>query len=220
MNETIYVVEDDDAIRESLKGLASDAGYAVRCFRSAERFLGHAPRIDAGCALVDMRLPGMDGLQLQRRISAAGLGVRTVFITGYATIRLAVEAMQLGASGFLTKPARAEQLLAEIERCLRRGKRQRGRHEAGRAYARQLERLTPREAETANGLANGLTTRQVALALGISKRTAESHRANIMAKLYITSVATLTKMVCLAASDHQLPAHGATAGKRPPDCRP
>ena len=220
MKETIYVVEDDDAIRESLKCLASDAGYAVRCFRSAERFLSHAPRIDAGCALVDMRLPGMDGLQLQRKISAAGLGVRTVFITGYATIRLAVEAMQLGASGFLTKPARAEQQLAEIECCLRRGTRQRGQHEAGQAYARQLERLTPREAEIAGALADGLTTRQVAVTLGISKRTAESHRANIMAKLDIASVATLTKIVCLAQpGDRPQPPDAAHAdGAR--GCRP
>ncbi|WP_353178958.1 response regulator [Salinisphaera sp. T5B8] len=208
MTELIYVVDDDDAVRESLKRLIGDAGYRVRCFKSAERFLERQPRHEheSGCAIVDMRLPGMDGLQLQRQISAAGLAVRTIFMTGNATIRLAVEAMQLGASGVLAKPAPPERLFDEIDRCLRWTQRQHAQQSDTRVYAQQLARLTPREAEIASGLVAGLSTRQVALMLGISKRTAESHRANIMGKLHIGSVATLTRMACLATPTYTLPA--------------
>jgi two-component system response regulator FixJ len=208
VSDYISIIDDDDAVRESLKGLLAVAGYRVRCFSSAERFLEHSEAKRDRCAVIDIRLPGMDGLALQKELSSRGLNLRTIFMTGYATVPLAVEAMRLGASGFLPKPVEPERLLAEIEHCVKTTHARDTQNEDTRMYVQQLDQLTPREAEIASGIIQGLSTRQVAVALGISSRTAESHRANIMGKLRIGSVATLTRMACLTASQNSLPAFG------------
>ncbi|MES1926554.1 response regulator [Salinisphaera sp. T31B1] len=205
MAEQVFVIDDDDAIRETLKVIVAGAGYRVRCFSSAERFLDEPRAAQRGCAIVDMNLPGISGLELQKRISSAGLDLRTVFLTGYGTIALAVEAMRLGATSFLMKPAEPDRLLGELEQCVGSRSTRDERREQAIAYAQQLRCLTPREAEVVSGLVVGLSTRHVASALGISKRTAESHRANLMEKLGIRSVATLTRMALLARPYHSLP---------------
>ena len=212
MSDYISIIDDDAAIRESVKGLVTGAGYRARCFSSAERFLDHPEATRDRCAVVDIRLPGMDGLALQQAISGRGLRVRTLFTTGYASVPLAVEAMRLGAAGFLRKPVAPECLLAEITHCVKSGAHTYAQRDDTRMYVQQLKRLTPREAEIASGMVLGLSTRQVAAALGISRRTAESHRANIMGKLHIGSVATLTKMACLTEHYDSLPPFNEIAG--------
>jgi two-component system response regulator FixJ len=180
--ELIHVVEDDDAMRESLVAVLEDAGYEVRAYPNAEGFLAVGAATRTGCVVSDVRMPGMDGLTLLRRLRAKRSALPLVLITGHGDVSLAVTAMKAGAVDFLEKPFEPENLLAAVEAALMAQASEIGEMEAVQAACRQLERLTPRELEVFECLIAGKSNKEAAATLGLSPRTVEFHRAHIMEK--------------------------------------
>jgi len=180
--ELVHVVEDDDAMRESLVAVLEDAGYEVRAYPNAEGFLAVGVATRTGCVVSDVRMPGMDGLTLLRRLRAKRSALPLVLITGHGDVSLAVTAMKAGAVDFLEKPFEPENLLAAVEAALRAQASEIGEMEAVQAACRQLERLTPRELEVFECLIAGKSNKEAAATLGLSPRTVEFHRAHIMEK--------------------------------------
>lgn len=183
----VYIVDDDASIRRSLRFLLSTSGHNAIAFEDGESFLIAAPALEAGCVLLDVRLSGMDGLEVHRRLRALGLGFAVIILTGHGDVPMAVEAMRAGASDFVPKPFTRDDLLAAIGRAMARlDDDARIRLETGEARAR-LNILTPREREVMAGLARGLPNKAIADDLQISPRTVEVHRANLMHKLGVRS---------------------------------
>jgi two-component system, LuxR family, response regulator FixJ len=180
--ELVHVVEDDDAMRESLVAVLEDAGYKVRAYPNAEGFLAVGAGTRTGCVVSDVRMPGLDGLTLLRRLRAKQSALPLVLITGHGDVSLAVTAMKAGAVDFLEKPFEPENLLAAVEAALRAQASEIGEMEAVQAACRQLERLTPRELEVFECLVAGKSNKEAAATLGLSPRTVEFHRAHIMEK--------------------------------------
>jgi len=185
----VHVVDDDEGVRRSLDFMLSNAGYDVLRWSSAEAFLKGADRMVPACALIDIRMPGMDGLALQKAMVAEGFNFPVIILSGHGDIAMAVKAMQAGAVDFLQKPADRMALLeameaafATIDDC----EEQRSRATWARA---QLGRLTGREQEVLDGLACGYPNKTIAYDLGISARTVEVYRANVMDKLGVHSFA-------------------------------
>jgi len=192
---TVFVVDDDASVLRGLSRLIRSAGFAVEIFAKADEFLKHPPNGGPGCVLIDLRMPGMNGLELQHAIAAAGHLIPVIFISGDGDIPATVQAMKAGAVDFLTKPFDEEQLLDAIRRALA--------HDAeGRAQRRQLEQwqaryneLTPREREVCHLVARGLLNKQIAFELGATEKTIKVHRARVMDKLEVQSVADLVRIV-------------------------
>jgi two-component system, LuxR family, response regulator FixJ len=180
--ELVHVVEDDDAMRESLVAVLEDAGYEVLAYPNAEGFLAVVAATRTGCVVSDVRMPGMDGLTLLRRLRAKRSALPLVLITGHADVSLAVTAMKAGAVDFLEKPFEPENLLAAVEAALRAQASEIGEMEAEQAARRRLKRLTPREVEVFECLVAGKSNKEAAATLGLSPRTVEFHRAHIMEK--------------------------------------
>lgn len=178
----VHIVDDDDAMRESLAAILEDAGYQVRAYPHAEDFLTLGAATPTGCVVSDVRMPGMDGLTLLRRLRAEQSALPLVLITGHGDVPLAVAAMKAGAVDFLEKPFEAESLLAAVEAALRARASETGEMEAVQAARRRLEALTPRELEVFERLVAGNSNKEAAAKLGLSPRTVEFHRAHIMDK--------------------------------------
>ncbi len=176
----IYVVEDDQPMRDSLVALLEEAGYKVRGYESAEELLSSNISTELCCVISDVRMPGIDGLTLLRRLRARKPELPLVLITGHGDIPMAVAAMKAGATDFLEKPLEADALLATIHAALRLQSRQ-AVNDTERAQ-HKLKRLTPREYEILDQLVTGKSNKEVAAKLGISPRTVEFHRAHIMEK--------------------------------------
>ena len=186
-----HVVDDDAAVRRSLALLLRSADFSVQVHESGEAFLRAAAAAAAapggglpfGCVLLDLRMPGMDGLAVQREMAARGLGLPVVVVTAHGDVPLAVQAMRAGASDFIEKPYRGEAIIQAAEAALARGDEDRARaREAAEAMAR-VAALSPREADVLRGLLAGRQNKVIARDLGISPRTVELHRANLMDKL-------------------------------------
>lgn len=193
---TIYIIDDDAAVLTSLSRLIQAAGYETRCFESAMEFLGDiAGDSGLGCAIVDLRMPGMDGLELQRQLLRAGVSLPLIFLTGHADIPSTVEAVKKGAVDYLTKPVASETLFPAIEAALQLHARVLA--EAGEVgqYRKLFETLTPREKEVCLHVSTGSLNKQVGASLGISERTVKIHRARGMRKLKVQSVAELVRMI-------------------------
>lgn len=200
MKGTVYLVEDDDAVRDALGQLLETEGLQVRAFASAEAYLAACRPGQRGCLLVDLRLPGLNGLEMHDVLALRGIELPIIFLTGHGDVPSSMRAMRSGAFDFFEKPARAELLVPRIGDALRAdAQRRRARANAARACAR-LEALTPREREVLALLTAGRTSKAIARALGISHRTVEVHRAHIMHKLGVTSVVELARVA--AAADH------------------
>ncbi|TPQ37304.1 DNA-binding response regulator [Bradyrhizobium guangdongense] len=177
----IHVVEDDRPMRESLVELLQDAGYTVHAYARAEELLSRGSDLEPGCIVSDVRMPGMDGLTLLRRLRIAGLALPFMLITSHGDVSMAVAAMKLGAVDFLEKPFEADTLLTAIDSALRPRSSDTGAIDV--EVARQtLQKLTSREIEVFEGLVAGKSNKEIAAALGISPRTVEFHRAHIMDK--------------------------------------
>lgn len=179
---TIHVVDDDEAMRDSVVALLEDTGYRTRAYASAEDLLGRAAELEPGCVVSDVRMPGLDGLALLRQLRADGIGLPLILITGHGDVPLAVAAMKAGAVDFLEKPFDAKALLGAVETGLQR---QAGGGPEGLDHvvaARRLGVLTPREMEVLKHLVSGETNKEAAVKLGVSHRTVEFHRAHIMEK--------------------------------------
>ena len=186
----VYVVEDDPALRRTLQRLLRGAELMTRSYDRASDFLEDAPRLAAGCLVTDLSLPGMDGLELIRRVQAGGLPFSTILITGHADVRLAVEAMRAGASDFIEKPFVGEALLHAVARALKAGPARPRGEDAG--DVRWLAALTAREREVLDRVVAGATNKAIARELRISPRTVEVYRASLMRK---TGSATLSELV-------------------------
>jgi two-component system response regulator FixJ len=189
----IHVVEDDRAMRESLVELLEDAGHTVRDYTRAEELLSQSTSLEPGCIVSDVRMPGMDGLTLLRRLRMAGSALPLMLITGHGDVSMAVAAMKLGAVDFLEKPFEADTLLAAVDAalCRRRGDFAAADIEMAR---HALQKLTPRESEVFEGLVAGKSNKEIAAALGISPRTVEFHRAHIMEKTAANGLPDLVRL--------------------------
>jgi two-component system, LuxR family, response regulator FixJ len=194
-SQVVHVIDDDAAVRQSLAFLLSTAGLAVRVHESAVAFLDALPEAQDGCIVTDIRMPGMDGLELQRRLRANRIGLPVIVITGHGDVALAVEAMKAGAADFIEKPFDDEILLAAIQLALTRHADS-ARRDAQFADVRgRLALLSLREREVLDGLVAGKPNKIIAHDLGISARTVEVYRANVMTKMQADSLSALVRMV-------------------------
>ena len=191
---TVFVVDDDPSIRRSTERLVRTMGFDVRTFASAKEFLDHARVEGPACLVLDVRLPGRGGLDLQRELAQAGMRIPIIFITGHGSIPMTVRAMKAGAVEFLTKPVRPRDLLAAIGAAIERDRgAQRARLEA-EALRGRYERLTPREREVMALVVGGQLNKQIAGELATSERTIKFHRAHVMEKMAAGSLAELVQM--------------------------
>jgi two-component system response regulator FixJ len=194
---TVFVVDDDEAMRRSLKWLIESTGMCVRTFDSADAFLtAYAPDW-AGCLLLDVRMPGMSGLELQAYLARADYRLPVVIITGHGDVAMAVKAMQSGALDFIEKPFHDEDLLRSIRRAVEADILTRAQRSEHAAVLMRLEELTPREHEVMELVAAGKSNKEMATALGVSAKTVEAHRAKVMDKMQATSLADLVRMALL-----------------------
>jgi FixJ family two-component response regulator len=190
----VFIVDDDASVRRSLGRLVRAAGYEVEVFPSAREFLARPPLDAPGCLVLDVRMPGLNGLELQQAVAGAGESLSTVFITGYGDVSVGVNAMKHGAVDFLTKPVDRRELLAAIERALARAGRSR-RDAARIAEIRQrIKTLTPREAEVFALVVTGMLNKQIASDLGVGEKMVKVHRARVMQKMRAGSLAELVRL--------------------------
>ena len=194
---TVHVIDDDDALRESLAFLLSTARIAVATYPSAAAFLEAMPTADLSCVITDVRMPGMSGIDLLKRLQEMKIDVPVIVITGHGDVPLAVEAMKVGAIDFLEKPFDDEVLLASVRAAIER----RGgtiKRDAERAQIEsKLAGLTNRERDVLVGLVAGQANKQIAFDLGISARTVEIYRANLMSKMQAGSLSELVRMALI-----------------------
>jgi two-component system response regulator FixJ len=196
---TVYVVDDDEAVRNSLKLLLKSAGILAQAFASAPEFLSAYDASHPGCLVLDVRMPGMSGLEMQHELNVRGASIPVIFITGHGDIPMAVEAMQHGAFEFLQKPFRDSDLLERVQRALVRDGETRIRlHHTDRIRER-LASLSPREREVLDLVTRGKANKMVAGDLGVSQRTVEIHRAHVMQKMEAGSLAELVRMMMTIA---------------------
>ena len=191
---TVYVVDDDASVRKSFGRLLRTAGYQVETFASADEFLSHPLSIEPGCLLLDLKMPGRNGLELQEALVAARKAIPIIFVTGHGDVSTSVRAMKGGAVDFLTKPYSAEDLLEAVERAMAKDKRDRRERAQLTDLQSRARTLTPREAEVLRLVVRGLLNKQVAAELGISEKTVKVHRARVMQKWRADSMADRVRM--------------------------
>jgi two-component system response regulator FixJ len=192
---TVFVVDDDQAVRQSLSRLMESVDQKVATYASAQEFLDSYDPSRPGCLVLDIRMPGMSGLDLQDKLARDGVRIPVIIISGHGDVEKAVRAMKAGAVDFLRKPYKAKVLLERIGQALELDAKIR-RHEAERAKAAALiAHLTPREREVMELLATGAPSKQIAYRLGLSRKTVDVHRAHIMMKLQIDSVVDIARLV-------------------------
>ena len=194
----VHVVDDDEAARDSLAFLLSSAGISNRTYASAELFLSTLSELGHGCIITDVRMPGMSGLDLLSHLRDAKVGLPVIVITGHGDVPLAVEAMKLGAADFIEKPFNDDLMLTSIRSALSRLETG-GEREKERAHAAErLGHLSGREREVLDGLVAGKPNKVIAFELGISPRTVEVYRANLMSKTQASSLSELVRLTLLA----------------------
>ena len=196
-SSVVHIIDDDEALRESLAFLLGTARLEVHTYESATAFLDALPRAEPGCIITDVRMPGLSGVELLRRLKSLEAAFPVIVITGHGDVPLAVEAMKLGAVDFLEKPFEDDALIAAVQSALGRHE-----HDARRAAekAETFERivsLSARERQVLEGLVAGNPNKTIAFDLGISPRTVEVYRANVMTKMKATSLSDLVRMALL-----------------------
>jgi two-component system, LuxR family, response regulator FixJ len=197
----VFVVDDDDAVRSSLRLLLKSVGQPAEAFGSAQAFLDAFDPDRPGCLVLDIRMPGMSGLELQQKLNAMHAITPIVFITGHGDVPMAVEAMQNGAVDFIQKPFRDQDLLDRINQALEKDKANRTGLLARDEIRRRMATLTPREREVLDLVTQGKANKVVAGDLDVSQRTVEIHRARVMEKMEASSLAHLVRMVLEADRD-------------------
>lgn len=198
---TVFVVDDDQAMRTSLQWLIESTGMQVRTFASADSFLSAYYPGRAGCLLLDVRMPGMSGLELQSYMAREGYRLPVIIITGHGDVAMAVKAMKSGALDFIEKPFHDEDLLRSIRNALELDQRQRVSRATRAEIAARLAELTPREHEVMGMVTEGKSNKEIAAALGVTSKTVEAHRARVMEKMRAESLAELVRMALIAAGD-------------------
>lgn len=195
----IHVIDDDDAMRESLGFLLESAGLSARTYESALQFLDAALDEAPACVVTDVRMPDMNGLELVRRLRARGIGLPVIVITGHGDVPLAVEAMKAGVVDFLEKPFDDEIFLISVRAALDSGVRASQQEADKGRFEKMLSVLSPREKEVLKGVVAGKPNKIIAYELGISPRTVEVYRANVMTKTGAASLSELVRMALLAS---------------------
>jgi RNA polymerase sigma factor (sigma-70 family) len=198
---TVFVVDDDQAMRNSLKWLIESVGVAVESFASADDFLANYEPGRPGCIVLDVRMPGMSGLDLQEHLVRQNIRIPTVIITGHGDVPMAVRAMKAGAVDFIEKPFNDEALLDAIRRAIATEERQRNAQFEHREIQARIEHLTPREREVMNRVTDGSSNKEIANSLGVSAKTIEAHRARVMEKMQARSLAELVRMALAVSHD-------------------
>ena len=205
---TVYVVDDDEAVRDSLQWLLEGKDYRVRCFDSAESFLARFDPREVACLITDIRMDGMSGLELQDKLLDRKSPLPIVFITGHGDVPMAVNTMKKGAMDFIEKPFKEDALVSLVERMLDEARVAFSQSQEAASRDALLSRLTTREAQVLERIVAGRLNKQIADDLGISIKTVEAHRANVMEKLNANTVADLLK-IALGASAQPAAAPGA-----------
>ena len=193
-DQTVHVIDDDDAARDSLAFLFRTADVDARTYASATEFLAAAPSLKGGCVVTDVRMPQMDGLELLRRLRALDLALPVIVMTGHGDIPLAVEAMKAGAIDFFEKPFSDDAMLAAVRRALGRRREDHAREAERDAVKERLASLSARERQVLEGLIAGKPNKTIAFDLSISARTVEIYRANVMTKMDAASLSELVRM--------------------------
>jgi len=199
---TVCVVDDDQAMRNSLKWLIESVGMQVESFSSADEFLAQHQPGRTGCLVLDVRMPGMSGLDLQEHLAANNIRIPVVIITGHGDVPMAVRAMKCGAIDFIEKPFNDEVLLDAIRRAIAHEEQQRSHHMENLQIEERLAQLTPREHEVMEMVTGGKSNKEIANALGVSAKTIEAHRARVMEKMRAGSLAELVRMVLAVDGAH------------------
>lgn len=191
---TVYVVDDDEDVLNVTERMLVSAGYEVRQFTSAQALLDCPTLCLAACLILDVRLPDLDGLELQRRLAAERTSPPVVFITGYGDIPMTVKAMQQGAVDFLPKPFGKEELLTAVRNAVEKHEQVLKVHEASEDILLRVEDLTPRETQVFERVASGMMNREIAAELGTSEQTVKLQRAGVMKKMGVESLADLVRL--------------------------
>jgi FixJ family two-component response regulator len=209
--ETIFLVDDDPAVRKALFRVLREAGWHVETFESAEAFLARPDRQARGCLVLDVTMPGLDGLELQRLLTEARQSLPIVFLTGHGDIPMSVEAIKAGAADFLTKPVNAEELISAVRAALEQDLLARRSRTEIAGFEQRLATLTSREREVLAELAAGRLNKQIASDLGVVEQTVKFHRARIMERMQAKTVAELMHIAARLGIGRTTPAPGETA---------
>ena len=191
---TVYIVDDDNAVRDSLVWLLSSVKMPVRAFASAEEFLDALDPVPIGCVLIDVRMPGTSGLQLQETLKDRAANLSVIIVTGHADVPMAIRAMKAGAVDFVEKPFNDQQVLELVSKAMEKNTRAVRNIAHNDEIRGRYDTLTPRENEVVRGLIAGLPNKSIAADLGLSQKTIEIHRAKVMRKMQAKSFAELVAM--------------------------
>jgi len=194
----VHIIDDDEGLRESLAFLLRSAAFEVKSFESAKAFLDVLPHAAPGCIITDVRMPDISGIELLRRLKELKIGVPVIVITGHGDVALAVEAMKIGAADFFEKPFDDDLLVASVRAVLRQREGQTKRGAKRAEIEHRISTLSRREKDVLTGLIEGRANKQIAFDLGISPRTVEIYRANLMNKMQADSLSDLVRMALLA----------------------
>jgi two-component system response regulator FixJ len=197
----IHLVDDDAAVRRSVGFMLKTSGHQVQAYESGLELLKNSSKLDDGCILLDIRMPGMDGLEVQQALQERGVALPVIIMTGHGDVGLAVKAMKAGAVDFIEKPFEKATLIASIEEAFGRLSRKEATGDRKKDADVRLHALTPRERDVLNGLAEGLPNKTIAYDLGISPRTVEIHRANLMSKLEVRSLSEALRIAFAAQAE-------------------
>ena len=191
---TVFVVDDDTSVRTALKRLIKSLGFKVETFDSAQAFLKHGPHDGPACLVLDIRMPGMSGIELQEQLTDTGLGMPIIFITGHGNIPMSVKAMKAGAVDFIEKPFEDQNLIDAINVAIKKNMKFRTEQAEIKDLQQRVDSLTPREHEVFILVASGMLNKQIAFDLGMSEKTVKVHRARVMQKMKAESLADLVRI--------------------------